>query len=838
MANWIDEPKVEDTTQNPQVPETQTQEPVQEPVKLDQEWVPTTGLTPLKVEEPVEVAETPEPVVEPEPTVVAPEVTVEPTVEEVTVEEKAPIVTEAPKQPDTKVETVQDIKAKETSNEAQENELNEKKKTQVVTEMQQMIQNGSTLEEIQAFWIKNNQFRDDINTVLRGSFKNVSNTAYFGKYSTLNNEDMYAAYQKGEVVPWSEQYNLLPDAQRARFDAFLSEKNAVNVVKKTDYSTSDKVTDMTKLESAIPQMFSSNVRTKYEEKLNNPRIKELSSELTQNKVEIDDIDDSIADLEEEVERQAWPWALTTQLNSRYKQEYKFLMKKKRLLLRERQISLWEYQSLKSDAETELKISMYEDGIAREQYQTELSLYNQKRARWEEIEDRDFKIKTQIQAEERQRNFTIEMKELDQKLKEQNKTWTYSTDRDWNMLYVVNGKAEKVRDADWKVVWVTQKKNEYSESIQKNSDWTYSIFRTYTDWRKPEMYNYGIDWDSSYNTQLWIYDAISWLDKKGWKWFNWETWKLQCWEAANRYMKTVGIDKRVWDSYDSKKALINNNWPQVWGLAVWNPNAEGKFWEFGHIGMVTWYNPENWEVEITDWNKDWDGLKNTYNIPVSQVLNSDGWFVHLEWSTKPEISWFDEVNIPLYKRFLSDKWLTSTQEKWIEDIEAFKTQALAYSKSLTKQWTPQIKRIIELAKDLKENRPWRAARLFSETPWGTLTTTGADYQSSLQAFISNNALGNLVQLKKEGATFGALSNQELQFLEKSATELSSWLSDEKFDRELDRIVNLLSKWLWEEEVETIDTIKKVTSFADYQSYKQTPTGSTWVNQDILDLYSNN
>jgi hypothetical protein len=65
------------------------------------------------------------------------------------------------------VETVQDINAKETSNKAAEEALNEQKKTQVVTEMQQMIQNGSTLEEIQKFGVKNAQFRDDINTVLR-----------------------------------------------------------------------------------------------------------------------------------------------------------------------------------------------------------------------------------------------------------------------------------------------------------------------------------------------------------------------------------------------------------------------------------------------------------------------------------------------------------------------------------------------------------------------------------------------------------------------------------------------------------------------------------------------
>ena len=111
-----------------------------------------------------------------EPTVITPEVTVKPTVEQVKVEEKAPTIVEAPKQPTGKVETVQDINAKETSNKAAEEALNEQKKTQVVTEMQQMIQNGSTLEEIQKFGVKNAQFRDDINTVLRWSFKNTSNS--------------------------------------------------------------------------------------------------------------------------------------------------------------------------------------------------------------------------------------------------------------------------------------------------------------------------------------------------------------------------------------------------------------------------------------------------------------------------------------------------------------------------------------------------------------------------------------------------------------------------------------------------------------------------------------
>tara|TARA_R110000744_G_scaffold307110_2_gene415320 strand:+ start:5864 stop:6046 length:183 start_codon:yes stop_codon:yes gene_type:complete len=60
------------------------------------------------------------------------------------------------------VETAQDINAKETSNKAAEDALNEQKKMQVVTEMQKMIQNGSTVDEIIAFGKKTPQYADSI----------------------------------------------------------------------------------------------------------------------------------------------------------------------------------------------------------------------------------------------------------------------------------------------------------------------------------------------------------------------------------------------------------------------------------------------------------------------------------------------------------------------------------------------------------------------------------------------------------------------------------------------------------------------------------------------------
>lgn len=791
---------------------------------------------------------TPEPTQAPEVNI-QPQVTVQQPQEQVKIEESKPIQTEAPKQPVWKVETAQDIKTQEIENEDLTNELNEKKKSQVMQEFQNMVQSGATIEEIGEFGLQNKQFARDINNVLRTNFKNTENTKYFWKYSTMSNQEMYEAYQNWDVVLWSEKFNLLPEEKKASFNQYVDQRRIANSLTKTDFTSSAKSTDLSNLESQIPKMFDSNVRKKYEEKLNNPRIWELKSQLTTNQFDIEDLDDKISNLEDDI-LEASPWISSVILWSEVRTRTRELLKEKNQLLRQRQLYLSEYDGLKSDAETELKLSMYEDEQARQDYQTQLSLYETRRKeqfqlwlaqtqREQQLEDRDFALKTQLQAEQRQRSFTVEMKELDQKLKNENPNGSYKVDRDWNMLYLVNGKATKVRDADWQVVWITQAKD-YNDTIQRNTDGTYSLFRTYNDWRKPEMFNYGIDWESTYNTQIWVYDVLADIDSKPWKYFGWEAGKLQCWEAVNRYLKWVWItDIKVWDSYKSKKDVINNNVPQVGWLAIWNPVPEWEFGEFGHIWVVTWYNPDRWEVEITDWNKNGNWEKNTYTIPVSQVLNSDWGFRHLEGWVSTDTAWFEDSNIPLYKTFLN-KGLTKAEIDTIDDFDAFKQQALEYSKSLTQQWTPQIKRIIELAQNLKENRPSRTQRLLSETPGGTLNANLADYQSSLQAFISNNALGNLVQLKKDWATFGALSNQELQFLEKSATELSSGLSDKKFDSELDRIIELLSKWLWEDELTNlwVSQTSPISSFADYQSYKQTATWNTQVNQDILDLYSNN
>ena len=762
-----------------------------------------------------------------------------PAIEEVKVEEKAPEVVDTQKQADTKVETVQDIKAKETSNEAQENELNEKKKTQVVTEMQQMIQNGSTLEEIQAFWIKNKQFKDDINTVLRGSFKNASNVAYFGKYSTLNNEDMYAAYQKGEVVPNSEQYNQLPPAQKARFDAFLAEKNAVNVINKTDYSTSDKVTDMTTLESAIPKMFSSNVRTKYEEKLNNPRIKELSSELTNNKVQIDDIDDKIEDLQDEIEKQAWPWALISQINSRYKQEYKLLMKDKRLLLRERQISLWEYQSLKSDAETELKISMYEDGIAREDYKTQLSLYESRRKerrediasfataankaeaeafkREQEIEDRNFEQKNKEIATKKALQNDIILADYKNQLAQGNIKGKWEDRFDWMYFLQDNWIATKV--IDW--------------GVTTDKDGT----KTYTSLDKdgnPIFQIYDIN-----GTAIWANTNVSKLNQQEADLLNTPAGSIiptrlktvsdtntnrgkECAEYMNDiFTKTTW--ERMWDSYASKLAVANEQTGTLGSMAVWQPNPwNPSFSKFWHAWVIVWESEDGKSWHIKSSNIKWD------------------WVISVDEVPKDVIAWYKTTNI--YDTPIEDKQYSVAQTEFLKTIDVTKEtnkemkatisnlglteeDVFAFkSKDVPEATTKQFETLLQRLGNLKwDDWKFTSAEWFNEVVWFWLQkifdvweqnfiagTDAANFAADLDTFLANITIDNLDKMT------WVLTDKDLEILKWAGTALSSNLSEDQFVERITELEKVYKKALWQEVIETADVVFTDTDGTEYSN----------------------
>ena len=76
---------------------------------------------------------------------------------------------------------------------------------------------------------------------------------------------------------------------------------------------------------------------------------------------------------------------------------------------------------------------------------------------------------------------------------------------------------------------------------------------------------------------------------------------------------------------------------------------------------------------------------------------------------------------------------------------------------------------------------------------------------MNRLIQSTALNQLVNLKSQGATFGALSDAELKAIQNSITTLSPTLSSEEWDRALGELIDKLKSGL-PESVKSSQTTK--------------------------------
>ena len=181
----------------------------------------------------------------------------------------------------------------------------------------------------------------------------------------------------------------------------------------------------------------------------------------------------------------------------------------------------------------------------------------------------------------------------------------------------------------------------------------------------------------------------------------------------------------------------------------------------------------------------------YRVKSSEVKNGSRWADPNNFIAKEE--GYDPALIPLYAKFTQDGKLTSTDKDLLDDagvsFEDFKDQALAAKQETDKSGATFAQEIITIAEKLK-TQPGRTGAAFGIDiiPF----TNSRDFQRTFDSFKSKLSLQNLTDLKANGATFGALSNQELQFITNAATALDEGMSDEEYFSELDKIIEQMRK----------------------------------------------
>lgn len=310
---------------------------------------------------------------------------------------------------------------------------------------------------------------------------------------------------------------------------------------------------------------------------------------------------------------------------------------------------------------------------------------------------------------------------------------------------------------------------------------------------------------------------------------------QCASFVNDYLHDLGIGRLFASNIDAKKAVINSSIPEIGSVAVvdWrsNPNATEAQKKYGHVGIVTAINPDG-SIVLKQSNKNGDEKIFTSSYRADQVvwyfnptLRKEEATASMQWE-----SWVYDKNLIDYFTKDASK-LDGTDRKAIAnagyDQNTFLTQKRAYQESVAKEITNTE---IDLLKDLYEMKnvwswTYKQASLWIKIPM----TDSANFSASYNNFISNSALKHLIDAKARWATFGALSDKELAFIQNASTRLKIWVTKEKFDEILNTVIREL-------EGRIRDRGGDLTSIWYYEEPKQ-PNNPNWFKLNGFKQYEN-
>jgi len=636
----------------------------------------------------------------------------------------------------------------------------------------------ATSEDIQKFANENPELLPEIRTAVTGHFQNKSNVEFFNKFNWASNEFLYDAMKNWDFTTTDEQYALLSPQQKADFENYAKLEDIKNISDpdKDDVVSSDLIIKQDYID-ALSQNFSSTTRQNIDAIQNSAEYKQVVTDLEAKQTEIDAMNDSIRDIWDEI-KSLHKWVPASVINWIIADQTKSLTNKKNTLINEYNAKAGTLSNFQNQIDIELQVSQIEDANQKWIYETALEQYTSDRKSMTDLAIKEFEAENEFLANDIKHQRTLELEAFKAWLKKEEKWWVYKTDREWKLLYVVDWVSREVTSSLWDVVFTEEDKDKGFKDTTYSSDWVFTTVRTYDTWAEPTYFTHSVNWTST--STMSIYDAIAGIDP---------TW-LQCGEAVNKYVSSLWVDPKdfwVWNTYESKAKYIDESIdiPQPWDVAIWNNwSVDSATWEdYWHIWIITWPVQKDWTVEITDWNIDWKETKSTRMVKLDTIKNSDWWFyspsLYTEWQ-KAFLEWFDWKVTSTTKATMKELWLTA------EDAYAYKSWAITGDDAI------QIRKATDMISSLK----WMLdlGRMDRMTSWLVQYTpffwdNEADFRADFNFLKGQLTLQNLIDLKAWWATFGALSNEELKMIENSATKLAMNLSNDKWNEEVNKLVDV-------------------------------------------------
>lgn len=555
----------------------------------------------------------------------------------------------------------------------------------------------------------------------------------------------------------------------------------------------------------------------YKEAINSSEIQKWNSKILRTQKEMDEIDDDLDTLRDDLKRQ-YPWISKAQLNALvYDRSYKS-MKRKNELHRDYIQARGEVQFLTDLAGKNLEADLKRVELQRAEFTDKYNALGFAKGILE-FETPQQKRDAELDQIKKKANLQNQLSDLSVKDPEQLRANLSNALNSYYEKYgslIMRSKDQVVDDilryAKEKGVSVAQamsenfikplqNKPQYRSLINKQTgydptswqqkwritqdgdgkvkiqmEWTGKIPESFSRQQRVQSYS---NWLSQANTLEDVGSIVSSF-QDGAKWG-------QCGAFANDIAKAIGSNVHFGGKLSEKTnptwSYTKSDVPQVGSFAIFNSK---NYPANGHVGVVTKVNADGSFVMKSS-NRGWDERIYTSN--------------HAQWSALtfivPKIenssrSNYDPDLEEYYKKLQS--WKTITKEDW-KTIESkttrnwFLGQARIYKQTKDQEVAHFAKELIGQLNELKsmDKRDFKNVWM-----WGIPWTKGAHYKSLYDRILSSTALQNLIDLKWQGATFWALSNQELEFITNASTNLKLKLSYGDFMDAVDQMISKLNK----------------------------------------------
>ena len=293
---------------------------------------------------------------------------------------------------------------------------------------------------------------------------------------------------------------------------------------------------------------------------------------------------------------------------------------------------------------------------------------------------------------------------------------------------------------------------------------------------------------------------NWLWKKWW----------QCWHFVNNYLQDMWIGRLFTDPITDKMKNINSMEAKQWSIVIMDSPSKPEYW---HVGIVTYVNPETWDMTIMQSNKNWEekvffSKKNINDADIywffdptksiqqyNNERSSEATWDTAWWSLNEY--WYNSTKVWYYDKYLQGKF-TTQDWKEIWDKNQFEKEVKWYQKYKDAQASDFSVNILAALYNLEDM--W-----FKDYANATLWipyTDGYKYKRYLDNLISNTTLQTLIDAKSKGATFWALSDTELNIIKDASTILDWKLDRDDFNAKVKQMIKDMEKWFinnWSEKL---------------------------------------